>query len=314
LEIIRGLRARWVTVVLVASTIVGTIALIVGVGVLGSAFYTSIFSAPVLVGAGDIATCPSTGDEDTAALLDGIDGTVFTLGDNAYPDGTDADFQNCYEPSWGRHKSSLLRTRTYPTPGNHEYHTPGASGYFDYFGAVAGDSSEGYYSYNLGGWHIVVLNSACENVGGCGDDSPMLEWLKNDLATNPQSCTLAYWHHPLFSSGNVHGNDTKMRPAWDALYAAGADVVLSAHEHVYERFAPQSPSGAYDPQGGIREFVVGTGGADLYGWGTIQPNSEVRNNTAHGVLKLTLNATSYDWEFVPVADETFTDSGSGSCH
>jgi acid phosphatase type 7 len=288
---------------------VGTIALIVGVGVLGGAFYTNIFSAPVLVGAGDIATCPNTGDEDTAALLDDIDSAVFTLGDNAYEGGTDADFENCYDPSWGRHKA-----RTYPSVGNHEYHTADASGYFNYFGAAAGDPTEGYYSYNLGNWHIVVLNSMCENVGGCGDDSPMLEWLKNDLTTNPQSCTLAYWHHPLFSSGGVHGNDTKMRPAWDILYAAGADVVLSSHEHVYERFAPQSPSGAYDPTSGIREFVVGTGGADLYGWGTIQPNSEVRNNTAHGVLKLTLNATSYDWEFVPVADEPFTDSGSGSCH
>jgi len=287
----------------------GTTALTVSVGVLASAFYTNIFSAPVLVGAGDIATCPNTGDEDTVALLDDIDGAVFTLGDNAYEGGTDADFENCYEPSWGRHKP-----RTYPSVGNHEYGTADASGYFNYFGAAAGDPTEGYYSYNLGNWHIVVLNSMCENVGGCGDDSPMLEWLRNDLSTNPQSCTLAYWHHPLFSSGSVYGNDTKMRSAWDALYASGADVILSAHEHVYERFAPQTPGGAYDPTSGIREFLVGTGGEALYGWGTIQPNSEVRNNTAHGVLKLTLNATSYDWEFVPVADETFTDSGSGSCH
>jgi acid phosphatase type 7 len=271
--------------------------------------YTHVFSGPILVGAGDIATCSNTGDEATADLLDNIGGTVFTTGDNAYDAGTDEDFESCYEPSWGRHKA-----RTYPSVGNHEYNTANASGYFDYFGAAAGDPSEGYYSYNLGGWHIVVLNSACENVGGCEDDSPMLEWLSNDLAANPKTCTLAYWHHPLFSSGGVHGNDARMRPTWDALYAAGADLVLNGHEHNYERFAPQSPSGAYDAASGMREFVVGTGGGSLYGWGTIQPNSEVRNADTHGVLKLTLNPSSYDWEFVPVTGKSFTDSGGDSCH
>ncbi len=261
-----------------------------------------------LVGTGDIATCPGTGDEATADLIDDIDGTIFTTGDNAYPDATDANFQNCYEPSWGRHKP-----RTYPSPGNHEYHILGASGYFDYFGAAAGDPAEGYYSYELGNWHIVSLNSMCEEAGGCGEDSPMVSWLKGDLAASSNTCTLAYWHHPLFSSG-YNGNQDKMKPTWDALYAANVDVVLNGHDHAYERFAPQDPSGVANSARGIREFVVGTGGADLRPFETIQPNSEVRNADTHGVLRLTLQATSYDWEFVPAAGKTFTDSGSASCH
>ena len=269
----------------------------------------------VLVGAGDIADCSdpegtgSTGGEDTATLLDGITGTVFTAGDNAYPYGTDADFNDCYGPSWGRHKA-----RTYPAPGDHEYlATNEASGYFNYFGAVAGDPSKSYYSYNLGEWHIVVLNTKCGPAGGCGDDSPELRWLKEDLAANPKACTLAYWHHPLFSSGH-HGNNAYIKPIWNALYAANADVVVNGHDHDYERFAPQDPAGVADPVRGIREFVVGTGGAALRPFETIEPNSEVRNADTHGVLKLTLHPTGYDWEFVPVAGETFTDSGSGRCH
>lgn len=261
------------------------------------------FSAPVLVGAGDIAACPSTGDEATADLIDDIDGTIFTMGDNAYPDGTDADFQNCYEPSWGRHKP-----RTYPSPGNHEYHTPGASGYFDYFGAAAGDPAKGYYSYNLGAWHVVVLNS---NIAA-EPDSTQHEWLSADLASTA-TCTVAYWHHPLFSSG-LHGNQNNMKLTWDALYAANVDVVVNGHDHDYERFAPQDPSGEADSARGIREFVAGTGGVGLRPFETIQPNSEVRNSDTHGVLKLTLNPTSYNWEFIPVTGETFTDSGSASCH
>ncbi len=262
----------------------------------------------ILVGAGDIAVCSSEGDEATADLLDGIAGTVFTAGDNAYPSGTYDEFENCYGPSWGRHKA-----RTYPSPGNHEYYTANASGYFDYFGAAAGDPSEGYYSYELGEWHVIVLNSMCENVDGCEDGSPMLRWLKEDLAANPKRCTLAYWHHPLFSSG-PHGNQAKMKPTWDALYEANADVVVNAHDHIYERFAPQDPDGAADPTRGIREFVVGTGGAELYPLGTIKPNSEVRSNDTFGVLQLKLRSGSYDWEFVPVEGETLMDSGSGSCH
>jgi hypothetical protein len=265
---------------------------------------------PVLIGAGDIASCSSSGDEATADLLDGLSGTVFTLGDNAYESATAAEYANCYDPSWGRHKA-----RTMPTVGNHEYNlSAGASGYFGYFGAAAGDPDKGYYSYDRGQWHIISLNSMCENAGGCESTSPMVTWLKADLAANPKVCTLAYFHHPLFNSGAEHGNDPKMRPSWDALYAAGAEVVLSGHEHTYERFAPQTPGGAADPAQGIREFVVGTGGASHYPFGTIQPNSQVRNSDTYGVLKLILHPGSYEWQFVPEAGKTFTDSGSDQCH
>jgi calcineurin-like phosphoesterase family protein len=262
----------------------------------------------ILVGAGDLADCSRTADEATAKLLDDIEGTVFTTGDNAYDSGTDTEFENCYEPTWGRHKA-----RTYPTPGNHDYETAGASGYFNYFGAAAGEPGAGYYSYDLGEWHVVALNGMCDALGGCTEDSPMLKWLEQDLAANRKPCTLAYWHQPLFSSGH-HGNEGKMKPIWQALYAANADVVVNGHDHDYERFAPQDPDGVADPDRGIREFVVGTGGAELRPFETIKPNSEVRNADTYGVLKLTLRSNSYDWEFVPVAGETFTDSGSTTCH
>ncbi len=263
---------------------------------------------PVLVGAGDIATCGKSGDEAAADLLDGIPGTVFTTGDNAYESGTAAQFAECYGPGWGRHKD-----RTRPVPGNHDYHTAGASGYFGYFGEAAGDPSKGYYSYDLGGWHVVALNSACGQVGGCGTGSPMLSWLKRDLAANPARCTLAYWHHPLFSSGE-HGNGPQMRTVWSALYGANADVVVNGHDHDYERFAPQRPRGKLDRSRGIREFVVGTGGRELRPFSKVQPNSRARSAGAFGVLKLTLGAGVYNWRFVPVAGETFTDSGTGRCH
>jgi hypothetical protein len=264
---------------------------------------------PVLVGAGDIAKCNDPRDEKTAELLDDIPGTVFTTGDNAYESGTTAEYQNCYDPGWGRHKA-----RTYPTPGNHDYYTAGASGYFGYFGAAAGDPKKGYYSYDLGEWHIISLNSKCGQVGGCGAASPMVTWLEQDLSANPAACTLAYSYAPLFSSGAVHGNDPKMKPSWQALYDADADVVLTGHSHTYERFAPQDANGMADPERGIREFVVGTGGPTVHGFGTIQPNSEVRKAGTSGVLKLRLHPSGYDWEFVPVAGKTFTDSGSESCH
>ena len=270
---------------------------------------TSSGGSQILVGAGDIASSANQNDEATAKLLDGISGTVFTTGDNAYDSGTSAQFSNYYDPTWGRQK-----TRTKPSVGNHEYSTAGASGYFNYFGSAAGAPSKGYYSYNLGAWHIVVLNSMCENVGGCGSTSAMVSWLKQDLSANSSTCTLSYWHHPVFSSGSEHGNDPKMKPSWDALYAAGAEVVVNAHDHDYERFAPQSPSGTLDNARGIREFVVGTGGRSLRPFGTIQPNSQVRNAATYGVLKLILNSNSYDWEFIPVAGQTFTDSSTTSCH
>jgi hypothetical protein len=264
--------------------------------------------ATVLVGAGDIAGCGSEKDKETARLLGRVAGTVFTVGDNAYPDGTDRQFARCYGPTWGRH-----RARTRPSPGNHEYHVPGAAGYFGYFGAAAGEAGKGYYSYDLGDWHIVVLNSECDEVGGCGRDSPQGQWLRADLAANPAACTLAYWHRPLFSSGSTHGGDADMRDFWELLYDAGADVVLNGHEHVYERFAPQDPDGAADPEHGIRQYTVGTGGAGLYEFGAIQPNSEARSSDTHGVLKLALHPAGYDWEFIPIAGQAFADFGSAGC-
>jgi calcineurin-like phosphoesterase family protein len=267
---------------------------------------------PVLVGAGDIADCTQTTTDErtttveaTARLLDNIEGTVFTAGDNAYPSGTDEDFENCYDPTWGRHKA-----RTYPATGNHEYETANASGYFNYFGAAAGDPGEGYYSYDLGEWHVVALNS---NIA-VDPSSAQYDWLRADLASNTATCTVAYWHHPLFSSGEVHGNQDQMKPTWEVLYAANVDVVVTSHDHIYERFAPQDPNGVADSARGIREFVVGTGGASLHPIEEAKPNSEVQNDDTHGVLKLTLHSTSYDWEFVPIAGKTFTDSGSDSCH
>lgn len=263
-------------------------------------------SGVVFVGAGDIASCSSTGDEATATLLDGIPGDVFTLGDNVYENGTATEFSNCYGPSWGRHLS-----RTHPAAGNHDYNTPGATGYYGYFGAAAGDPSTGYYSYDLGGWHLIVLNSNLSMSVGSAQE----QWLRADLAAHQSAgCTLAYWHHPRFSSGSGHGNEPATQPLWQALYDYNADLVLGGHDHDYERFAPQTPAGAADPVRGIREFVVGTGGRSHYALGTLQPNSEVFNGVTFGVLKLILSSGGYSWQFVPVAGSAFTDSGSGSCH
>ncbi len=259
----------------------------------------------VLVGAGDIASCSSTGDEATANILDGISGTVFTLGDNAYETGSATEFSNCYNPSWGRHKA-----RTRPAPGNHDYGTAGAAGYYGYFGSAAGNPSTGYYSYDLGDWHIIALNSNLAD----GTGSTQEQWLRADLAASRKSCTLAYWHHPRFSSGLEHGSDPSLQPLWQALYDANADVILSGHDHDYERFAPQTPAGVADDARGIREFVVGTGGRTHYHLGTLKANSQVFNATTYGVLKLTLSAGAYSWQFVPIAGGTFTDSGTGSCH
>lgn len=268
----------------------------------------AVAAGAVMVGAGDIAKCSGRGDEATAKLLDRLPGTVFTLGDNVYESGTAAEFKNCYRPSWGRHKG-----RTRPVPGNHEYLTARAGGYFGYFGSAAGRQSRGYYSYDRGAWHVIALNSMCEKVGGCGRRSPMVRWLKRDLAANRGRCALAYFHHPLFSSGE-HGNQTKMRPSWAALYAANADVVLSGHDHDYERFAPQRPDGTADARRGIRQFVVGTGGATLRPFANVKRNSVVRNASAYGVLKLRLYPRSYGWRFVPAAGETFSDAGTARCH
>ena len=261
---------------------------------------------PVLVGAGDISYCSQTGDSRTAALLDQIDGRVFAAGDLAYPDGTSAQFQDCYGPTWGRWK-----LRTSPVPGNHEYHTSGAAPYFAYFGSRAGTPGKGWYAYNLGTWRIYNLNANCDHVG-CGAGSEQIRWLQADLAASPHTCVAAVWHQPLFSSG-MHGGDAAVRPLWEALQAAGAEIVLNGHDHDYERFDPQTASGVAAATG-IREFVVGTGGAPLRAFASVQSNSAVRSSATYGVLKLTLHTGSYDWAFVPVAGGTFTDSGSGACH
>jgi len=261
-------------------------------------------SGVVFVGAGDIADCSSSGDEATAALLDNIPGTVFTAGDNAYENGTATEFANCYNPTWGRHKA-----RTRPSPGNHDYNTSGATGYYNYFGANAGPSGRGYYSYDLGDWHVISLNSNISMSAG----STQEQWLRADLAANPKRCVLAYWHHPRFSSGS-HGSSTSPQPLWQALYDFDADVVIVGHDHNYQRFAPQTPSGVADPARGIRQFLAGMGGRSHYTFSTPIANTQAYNTDTDGVLKLTLFADSYTWEFIPVAGKTYSDSGSGSCH
>ena len=238
---------------------------------------------------------------------------VLPLGDNAYSNGTLVKYQQSYQPTWGR-----LDRISHPVPGNHEYiasaeSTDGA-GYFAYFGALAGDLGKGWYSFDLGRWHLIALNAQCAAVGGCGPGSPQERWLRADLAEHARdACVLAYWHQPRFSSGQ-HGNDAQYATFWRDLYQAGAELVLNGHDHDYERFAPQAPTERVDPMRGIREFVVGTGGANLRRFKTAQPNSEVRGNQSFGLLELELRPDGYDWRFVPVTDGSFTDAGSGICH
>lgn len=263
-----------------------------------------VVAPPVLVGAGDIARCDSPGAAATAALVERTPGVVFTAGDNAYPNGSAENFARCYDPAWGR-----FRARTLPAVGNHDARSAGAAPYFEYFGPNAGPAGRGYYSYDLGGWHVVVLNST----GDVGRGSAQERWLRADLAAHPARCTLAYWHHPRFSSG-PHGNSAKMADLWRTLYDAGADVVISGHDHLYERFAPQTADGRPDPARGIREFVVGTGGASHYAIKQIRPNSEVRDGQTFGVLRLALEADGYAWTFVPVPGGNFRDAGRGRCH
>jgi hypothetical protein len=260
-------------------------------------------SEPVLVGAGDIAMCPGGSQEATASLLDRIAGTVITTGDNVYDAPTLQNYVDCYGPSWGRH---LARTRA--APGNHDYDYPGPFTYFAYFGSAAGSDGLGYYSYDLAGWHVVALNSVVSMRPG----SAQYEWLDADLAADTSRCTVAYFHHPLFSSAQ-NGPTPAVRDLWRVLYDRGVDVVVNGNDHVYERFAPQDPDGRADPARGIRQFTVGTGGASLYWFGAPQANSVVRASV-HGVLKLMLQASGYTWEFVPIAGQSFKDSGSGTCH
>lgn len=239
--------------------------------------------------------------EATAKLLDAFPGTIFAAGDLAYPAGAAGDFQNCYEPTWGRHKH-----RTRPAPGNHDYETQQAAPYYAYFGANAGPARLGYYSYREGEWLVLSLNS---NIAA-GKDSAQAAWVRETLASNSSTCTLAYWHHPLFSSG-PNGPNAVMRDIWRILDDNGADVVISGHDHLYERFAPQDATGRADP-GGLRQFTVGTGGAHLYAPRSISANSE-SIGSVHGVLRMTLKASSYDWQFISIPGKSFADSGSAQC-
>jgi calcineurin-like phosphoesterase family protein len=272
-------------------------------------------TAPVMVAVGDIACrpglpraanrCHQAGTEGLAERLNPA--VVAVLGDAQYDRGAPDEFAGSFARTWGR-----LKPRIRPAAGNHEYLTPLASGYFSYFGAAAGAPGRGYYSYDLGTWHVVVLNSNCFYVA-CRRGSAQERWLRADLAAHPSLCTLAYWHHPRFTSG-YHNNFVGVAPFWSALYAAGADVVVTGHDHSYERFAPQSPTGRADPARGIREFIVGTGGEILRIFHRIKPNSQRRNNRTFGVLALTLRPGGYGWRFVSEPGAAFTDAGSGRCH
>jgi hypothetical protein len=268
---------------------------------------------PVIAAAGDIACASSAAtattcrQQATAQLLSqGSYDAILLLGDNQYEDGRLVDYQHYFGPTWGQWNSII-----HPVPGNHEYQTSDAAGYFDYFGAAAGDRTRGYYSFDLGAWHIVALNSNCAAIGGCQVGSPQETWLRSDLAAHPTRCTLAYWHHPRFTSG-WNGNADFMQDIWTALYAYRADVVLNGHEHSYERFAPQTPVGDVSPYG-IREFVVGTGGKSHYSLAPAIPNSVVRDTTSFGILQLSLHPTGYDWVFLPEDGSSFTDAGSAEC-
>jgi hypothetical protein len=263
----------------------------------------------ILVGAGDIASCTNLrGSAATAALIDRIGGTVFAAGDAAYPSGSLEQFQTCYDPTWGQ-----FRARTKPAVGNHEYETPGAAGYFAYFGAAAGDPSKGYYAFTLNGWRVYVVNSTCSEVGGCQRGSQQERWLRSDMAAHPAACSLAIWHHPRFSSGPT-GSDREMQDMWADLYAGGAEMLIVGHDHNYQRFAPLDAAGRVDSKRGIREFVVGTGGGSHEPIGKVAPGTEVHNQDTFGVLKLTLKARSFTWQFVPEQGKTFSDRGQGTCH
>jgi 3',5'-cyclic AMP phosphodiesterase CpdA len=311
----------------------GTATIVAVYAGVGGAATITVQPAPLLMAAGDVAKCqptlpaPASG-EWTAKLFDAEPtATIAMIGDGTYEEGTLVQYTTCYDLSWGRHKA-----RTKPVPGNHEYRTAGAAGYFDYFGAAAGDRTKGYYSYDLGAWHIVALNSNPPDVSFSAT-SPQITWLKADLAASTAKCTLLYFHHPLFTSGAEHHSEgARSQPAWVAAHAAKVDVILGAHDHNYERFARQNPQGALDPVNGIREFVVGTGGYDLMGMHTtIHPNSEVRipdvadaaltsdqrKALKSGVLKLELREKSYRWWFIQAdgtAQGTVLDSGSAECH
>ena len=266
-----------------------------------------------LVGAGDIAVCgPNETDSATAALVQTIldansTALAFTSGDNVYPDGSLNHFRSCYRPTWGAFKA-----RTRPVPGNHEYYNnPRAEGYFTYFGSRAGPSGRGWYAFSPGEWRVYMLTSECRARSTCF--AKQLDWLTADLTKNPRECVMAVWHRPLFSTGE-HGNSARMRGVFEALYKAGAELVVNGHDHGYQRLKPVDAMGIEDPRNGLREIVVATGGASLYDFPTNSHLVAVRDNTSHGVLKLTLAPGSYRWEFVPIPGDSFTDRGTAACH
>ena len=269
----------------------------------------------VLVAAGDIACAPGQGPTPgtcqmgaTAQLVASLaPDVVAPLGDLQYEIGTLERFTQGYDRTWG-----ALKGKTKPAVGNHEYANGGAPGYFGYFGAAAGDPREGWYSYDIGSWHAIVLNSNCRSVGGCGEGSPQLAWLRADLAAAHRArCIVSYWHHPRYSSG-LHGGDEGYEPFWAALHEAGAELALAGHDHHYERFAPQGPGAQADPRG-VRQFVVGTGGRSLYPVIGADPNSEERNASVFGALELRLHERGYRWTFRSTNKPEYTDEGSATC-
>jgi hypothetical protein len=268
----------------------------------------------VFVGAGDIAECPTPDDEATAALLDEVvaehpGAVIYTTGDNAYQDGSYEEYLECYDPSWGRFKD-----RTYPAVGNHEFKQRQAEGYHEYWGERGGPFDKYYYSFDVGSWQVIVLNSSCHRVG-CEIGSPdgqQAEWLTAELERSEALCTIAIWHHPRWSSGR-YSNDPDYSEFWEILYEHDAEIVLNGHEHLYERFEPLAPDGSLDEAAGIRQFTVGTGGGNLRGFEEIKPHSAARG-VEHGVLQFRLGPERYSWEFIPVEDGTFTDSGEARCH
>jgi calcineurin-like phosphoesterase family protein/fibronectin type III domain protein len=280
-------------------------------------------SAVVVAAAGDVACDPSDANYHSGSgtstacrqlytsnlLVNGDFDAVLALGDLQYNSGSLSDFNEVYDPTWGRVKSI-----TYPVVGNHEYGQSNASGYFQYFGSRAGPAGKGYYSFDLGSWHIVAINSECDEVGGCGTGSPQETWLRNDLSTHAAECTIAMWHKGRYSSGH-DGDNTFMQPMWADLYNAGVEILLSGHSHDYERFGPQDASGHLDNTNGVRQFIVGTGGAFFTGLGnSFDANSQAHQNNTYGVLQLTLRSGAYDWKFLPEAGKTYSDSGTTSCH
>ena len=267
--------------------------------------YLANLDAATLVGAGDIGLCGTTAPESTARILDTIPGIVFTTGDGAYHWGTAGEYAECYHTSWGRHKA-----RTRPASGDNDYESPAANGYFGYYQGAAGNPGTGYYTYHINDWFVIVLNTFLDIRTG----TRQLAWLKQVLEKSDARCTIAVFHKPRFSSGEMHGSNAELDPIWRALYQAGTDVVINGHEHGYERFAPQTPDAVADPERGIRQFVVGTGGGRLSPLGAPIANSEVRSSLVHGVLMLKLGSDSYDWHFVPTEPNSFTDSGSDRCH